>query len=344
MTMKKSLLICLFLLSGFIALGQEENDDESPAYQTLYDDPYDIRNFYLQFQPIYVDISSINMTGGFGIEWAYYHKSLYDLQIAFRTSYGKRFDITRDAAIRNATNKNDFPIHINLDFGGTFHVRDIMKESSSKALLYSKSLKGTEWASTIASHTTINGKVRRVIGTRLGGIFYSSTVNVNTVLSIQGKELFYTEKIPVLDEKLYSNLQSFIIYAGGSFTWIKNYAVEFNERWEPTGNDLIITPYLDLLLAASVKLQDVFLPREIISTDSIDLLNVGFRGGLNVRFNRKLSWGYGVETGIRPGIKNMGFYLMVRMSFPIYAIKVPKQAKSNSLRLLSKRNFFRRKK
>jgi len=302
--------------------GQEENQDEVPPYQTMYDDPYDIRNLYLQFQPFYGDVGALNITGGFGIEGAYYHKSLFDVQLAFRTSYGKRFDLNRDAASRNATNSDNFPMSFHLEFGGTYHIQDLMKESSSEVLLYSKKLSGTEWASTVPRSAVVNGKVRTIIGARLGGMSYSNTANVNAILSVQNKELFYSEGTPVLDEALYSHLQTFVIYAGASYSWIRNYAVEFSEQWDPSGDDLILTPYFDIMYAPSIKLQSVRLPTETVSTDEIDKLNVGFRGGLNAKFNRKLSWAYGVEAGIRPGIKKRGFFVMFKMSLPVWGKKL----------------------
>jgi len=322
MAYKSILFIFLFLVSGIITYAQDENQEEVPSYQTMYDDPYDIRNLYLQFHPFYGDVGALNITGGFGIEGTYYHKSLFDAQLSFRTTYGKRFDLNRDAASRNATNNDDFPLAYNLEFGGTYHIRDLMTESSSKVLLYSKKLSGTEWASTIPRYTEVNGKVRTIIGTRLGGILNSSTANVNAILEVQNKELFYTDGTPVLNETLYSNLQTFTIYAGASYSWIRNYAVEFSDQWDPSGDDQILTPYFDIMFAVSNNLADVTLPTETISTDDIDKMNLGFRGGLNVKFNRKLSWGYGLEAGFRPGIKQRGFFIMFKMSFPVWGKKL----------------------
>jgi hypothetical protein len=322
MATRYTFLFCLFLFSGFIALAQEEKDEEAPAYQMMYDDPYDIRDLYLMFQPLYGDIGTLNITGGFGIEAAYYHKSKFDLQMAFRTSYGKRFDINRDAAKNNATNTDDFPLYFNVELGGTYHFQDVMKESSSKVLLYTKQLNGVEWASTVARQVEVNGNVRTIIGGRLGGMFNSTTVNLNAVLSVQEKDLLDSEGLPIINEDLYSNLQTFVIYVGGSYSWIRNYAVEFSERWDPAGDDQIITPYLDIMYAPSINLNDVTLAGEAVSTSDIEELNIGFRGGVNVKFNRKLSWGYGVEAGIKPGIKKRGFFLVFKMSFPLYAKKL----------------------
>ena len=318
MATRYTFLACLFLFSGFIAFAQEEEDDV-PAYQKMYDDPYDIRNLYLQFQPLYGDIGALNVTGGFGVEGAYYHNSKFDLQLAFRTSYGKRFDINRHAASNNATNTDKFPFYFNVEFGGTYHFQDIMKESSSKVLLYNKQLKGTNWSSTIPRSAEVNGNLRNVIGGRLGGMFNSTTANINAILSVQEKDLYDSEGLPILNEDIYSNLQSFVIYVGGSYSWIRNYAVEFSEVWDPSGDDQILTTYFDIMYAPSINLNDVTVAGETISTADIEQLSLGFRGGVNVKFNRKLSWGYGVEAGIKPGIKKRGFFLVFKMSFPIYA-------------------------
>ena len=322
MATRYTFLVSLFLLSGIIAFAQNDEEEEAPAYQMMYDDPYDIRDLYLMFQPLYGDIGALNITGGFGVEGAYYHNSKFDLQLAFRTSYGRRFDINRDAAKNNATNTDEFPFYYNIEVGGTYHIQDVMKESSSKVLLYTKHLKGVEWASMVARQIEVNGKVRTIIGGRLGGMYNSTTANINAILSVQERDLLDAEGLPILNEDLYSNLQTFVIYVGGSYSWIRNYAVEFNERWDPSGDDQIITPYLDIMYAPSINLNDITLGGETISTADIEKLSLGFRAGVNVKFNRKLSWGYGVETGIKPGIKKRGFFLVFKMSFPIYAKKL----------------------
>jgi len=142
------------------------------------------------------------------------------------------------------------------------------------------------------------------------------------VLEAQGKELFYSDGTPVLNENLYSNMNAFIIFAGASYSWIRNYAVEFSERWDPSGDDQILTPFFDLMFAPVINLADVQLPAESVPTASIDKMAFGFRGGVAGKFNRKLSWGYTAEMGLRPGLKKQGFYLMFKMSFPLWAKKL----------------------
>lgn len=321
---KLTVMSFLLLLTGMLPIMAQDEPVEIavPPYQTMYDDPYDIRNLYLNFQPLYGDISALNLTGGFGIEGTYYHKSLFDAQLAFRTSYGKRFDLNRYAATKNDPYGNNYPLHFNLEFGGTYHIQDIMKESTSKVLLYSKQLKGTEWASTVARSAEISGRLRTVIGGRLGGMFYSSTLNVSSALEAQNKELTYEDGTPVLEKDMYSNVNTFVVYIGGSYSMIRNYAVEFSERWDPSGDDMLFTPYFDLMFAPSIKINDLTLASGPVSAAPVDKLSLGFRGGMNIKFNRQLSWGATVETGFRPGIKKRGFFVLFKMSFPIYAKKI----------------------
>ncbi|MEN8247453.1 MAG: hypothetical protein ABFS32_00850 [Bacteroidota bacterium] len=319
MDLKKTFLTLLFLATYLVVFAQQEEEEELPSYQTMYDSPFDIRNIYLHFQPLSGDIGALNVTGGFGLKAEYYHKTFFNASVSYKTSYGKRFDINRDAAVRNAINSDDeFPMHYNIEFGGTYHIQDLMRSTStSKVLLYSKQLKGASWAATIPRHAEVSSNVRNIIGARLGGMLYRTVVNVDAALNSQEIELFYDDGTPIIDESIYSNLNAFVIYIGGSYSWIHNFAIEFSERWDPTGDDMIVTPYFDFLFAPSVKLMDVTLSNGVVSTEPIEKLKVGARTGVDVKFNRKLSWGYGLETGFRPGLKTKGFYLAFKMSFPL---------------------------
>jgi hypothetical protein len=93
---------------------------------------------------------------------------------------------------------------------------------------------------------------------------------------------------------------------------------------------MLFTPFFDLMFAPSIRINDVVLPTETVSADEIDKLAMGFRAGLNIKFNRKLSWGTTVETGIRPGVKTRGFFVMFKMSFPIYARKLESKEADSS--------------
>ena len=102
-------------------------------------------------------------------------------------------------------------------------------------------------------------------------------------------------------------------------TWIKNVAVDFDNKYQEGVDDLIFTAFLDLLVAQSVSVDDVVYNGLMYSVDDVDTGIIGFRAGLDGKFNRTLSWGYGGEIGMRPGLKGRGFYALIKISFPIYS-------------------------
>ncbi|MCB0495346.1 MAG: hypothetical protein KDC79_04380 [Cyclobacteriaceae bacterium] len=300
------------------------SQDKSNAlkYTVTYDDPYDIKKLFIHFQPIIGDIAALNVVGGFGLEANYYHSNLFDIEFSGRTSYGERFDISRDAAIRNSFNDNDPTPYYYAELGGTYHILDYTAASKSKILLYSKRLKGDEWAATVAKNALIDNTVRQIVGARVGGMFYSSVTDLNKTLTKQELTLYYDNGLEVESTDLYTNVLSYSVYLGGSMSWFKNFAVDFESRWEPNGDDLLLTTYLDLLYSPGITIDDLVIGGETVSLDEVKRSAFGFRAGLKGKFNRTLGWGYNVETGLRPGIAQNGFFLTFKLSFPIYGTKL----------------------
>ena len=58
------------------------------------------------------------------------------------------------------------------------------------------------------------------------------------------------------------------------------------------------------------------------SVQSLKTNPVGFRLGMDGKFNRALSWGYGAEVGVKPGLKSGGVFALLKISMPIYATEV----------------------
>lgn len=315
--------VCLSLsIHSNQLFAQQTANANALKYKIIYDDPNDLRRLFVHFQPIYADLAAINVTGGFGVEADYLHKNLFDITFAARTTYGKRFDISRDAASRNGINDKSPVVHFMIDLIGTYHIKDFNKNSKSKVLLYSKRIKGRDWSSTVAKHAVIDSQVRQIIGGRLGVAYYTTTTDLNRALSDQNKELLHSDGSPVLDDGLYTNVKAFMIGLGGSMSWYRNYSVEFESRWDPAGDDLLITSYFDFLLAPSVIVDNLSIAGETINSNPIETTSVGFRAGVSGKFNRNLSWGYGAELGRRPGLKKRGFFFTVKMSFPLYGTKL----------------------
>lgn len=322
MRLKSTFIIGLVLVLTINVYGQATKKSNALKYTVTYDDPYDIKKLFIHFQPIIGDISALNVVGGLGLEANYYHKDMLDFEFSGRTSYGASADIARDAANRNASNDNTIATYFYADMGGTYHILDQTKESESKILLYSKRLKGTEWAATVPKNALIKNTVREIVGGRAGAFSYATATNVNTILAKQELQLFYNDGSPILDEDLYTNVFAYGFYVGGSMSWFKNFAVTFESRWEPNGDDLLMTTYLDVLYSPGITIDDILLSGETVSLEDVKQAPLGFRAGLKGKFNRNLGWGYGVESGLRPGVQKSGFFFAFKISFPIYGTKL----------------------
>ena len=312
----------LLLAALFWAPYVHSQDDEflgEPDYNIITDDPYDLYKLYLHFQPFYADLGATNVTGGFGVQAEYLHHEQFDAYFSFRSSYGKRFDIARLAAINDAANTlNPLP-YLAVEIGGTYHITDESKQSKSKITLFDPSLKGNDWAATVPGHLDLESSVRSIIGVRIGGSFMMTTTDLTRALEAQNRTATFSDGSPIVDQNLYTTLESFTLNVGASMGWFRNLTVEMDEPYADSGSDLLLTAYLDVLYAPSLTVADPVINGEAIDISGLKVNNLGFRVGVNGKFNRKLSWGYNVETGLRPSLQKRGFFIMAKMSFPIFA-------------------------
>ena len=110
--------------------------------------------------------------------------------------------------------------------------------------------------------------------------------------------------------------------------------MKFDKTYDPVSNDLFFTAYLDLCFYPAITVEDLFYKpvpggsEVTLSTDAIKTNPVGFRMGIEGKFNRDLSWGYGIEAGIRPGIGKQGTYLQGHVSFPIIGSKLASEVEA----------------
>ncbi|QCK14720.1 hypothetical protein [Mangrovivirga cuniculi] len=169
----------------------------------------------------------------------------------------------------------------------------------------------------------IPSKVRKIYGARLGGIYYDSSVDLDRAMKNQGTTMSSPSGEPFPDDaKVYSNMSSYAIYLGGSMSWYKNIAVDPDRSFGVLINDLMFTTYFDLIYAPGLQVEDVFYNGEIYSADNIELTKFGFRAGIQGKFNRTWGWSYNIETGLRPTVKTQGFYILGKISFPVFATKL----------------------
>ena len=312
------------LFFGFAAFGQDDRKDKTAVtYEELYDEPYSINKLFVGFQPLYGEIFATNINAGFGFEAQYFLQDKMNFKAQFRKTYSKTFyDFSRDLAQKISDVDNRTEVYNYYEFGGTYHVKDFESSSKTKMFLYKNSYKGNKWAARVPLNAEIPCKVRKIYGVRLGGIIWDSSTDINRALDAQDlthADLQDAEGDGLPDNiDVFSNIASKGLYVGGSMTWIRNVAVSF-DKFETGVDDLILTTYFDVLVSPWISLDDVVYQGEVYSIEAIKTNKIGFRAGIEGRFNRVLSWSYGGEIGYRPSIDGRGFFALLKISFPVYS-------------------------
>ncbi len=345
---QKTFLVAICLIN-VVAFAQRRGGDDAPVtFEELYDAPYEINKLFVQFQPIYGEMFVTNINAGFGLEASYYLKDKLDFRVSARKTYAKQFDVARDLAEKNSiftVDRNgisNVPEVFNyFELGATYHIKDFEKDSETSMYLYKKSYKGDKWASRVPKQADIPSKVRKIIGARLGGLLFNSSTDLKRAIDKQ--DMSFAELVTadgsdnlvnfigtseIADVSLFGNVNVAGLYVGGSMAWIRNVAVDFDNKYQPGVDDLILTAFLDIIYAPSVTIDDIEYTKDdgtgnlITQTflaDAISTNKIGFRLGLDGKFNRTLSWGYGAEIGSKPSLKGRGMYALIKISFPIYS-------------------------
>jgi hypothetical protein len=336
------LMVCITLESELM-FAQDRKDKTAVTYEELYDEPYSVNRLFVGFQPFYGELFATNVNAGFGAEASYYLKEKVDFKAHFRKTYSSSFyDFSRDLARRNSNVDNKPEIFNYYEVGGTYHFKDFESASKTKMVLYKNAYKGDKWASRVPLHAEVPCKLRKIYGGRLGAIIWNSTTDLTRALDKQeltNADLVNSESIglpvtyidPVTnkarDFKVFSNIYSTGLYVGGSMTWIRNVAVSF-DKYEEGIDYGIMTVFFDVLYAPGLKVKDVLYNNDVYSVDVLKKSPVGFRLGIDGKFNRQLSWGYGGEFGYRPSIQGQGVFAMFKISFPIYGTNLDYKVES----------------
>lgn len=324
-----------------IAQTTGQDDKNAVTFEELYDEPYAVNKLFIGFQPLYAEVFATNTNAGFGGIAQYYHKDKFNIQAQMRMTYGSAFfDFNHQLAKNNSNVQNVPDMFRYFEIGGTYHIKDSEAAGKTKMTLYKSSYKGNKWASRVPLQTEVPAKVRKIYGARLGAIVWNSTTNLNGALKKQdltnanlvnenGEGLPETITINNQQQQfnVFSNLQSAAIYLGGSITRIRNVAVSF-DNYEGGLDDGILAFYFDILYAPLLDLEAIKYNDVQYSVSALKMNPLGFRIGMDGKFNRSLSWGYGGEIGYRPSIKGRSFYTMFRISLPMFGTNLENKVES----------------
>lgn len=339
-------IIFFLLLSGIVPLHlsplqAQSQQTEAVTYEEIYDNPESINKLFIGFQPIVGELWATNPNVGFGFDASYYLDNVAHFRVNIRKAYADRFDFARYGALSNSDMENNPEVFNHYEFGGTYHIKDFTGESETKMVLKKSSYAGSNWAARVPLQIVVPSRLRKIYGARAGGVFFDSSVDLNRILERQGLtfddirstegdplETSYTNNQGLEKEvKAFSNLQVFGFYLGGSMSWIRNVAVEIDNH-QPGVDDQILTAYFDILLMPWVNLENLFYQGQEFLIDPIETTPIGFRLGLDGKFNRTLSWGYGGEFGYKPGLKKGGFSALLKISIPVFSTNLDNQVEA----------------
>ncbi len=327
--MKKILFIGVAGL--FFATATQAQSDlikEAITYEELYDDPYAINKLFIHLQPLYAELFATNVNAGFGIGAQYYHKNKANFFANYRHTYSRSTDFVRSIAHKNSAVANEPTAFNYMELGGTYHIKDAETDTETKIVLYSKRYeKGNRWAAHVPEHTIIPSKVRKVIGARLGGFAYNTSIDLKRLAASQ-QVVIQTSEGNVFPSDLYShsNQQVRGIFLGGSMSWFKNMAIKPDKGYGVLSDDMMLTTFLDIMYAPSMRIEDVMYRDPLdpslmrtFSTQDIKTQPLGFRLGIEGKHNRELGWAYGAEVGSRPSASGAGFLVLIKISLPVYS-------------------------
>lgn len=330
----------LLALPGWVNAQGDRPDKTAVTFEEIYDEPYNINKLFIHLQPLYGEVFATNVNAGFGLQAEYSIKNKVDLRANFRSTYGSKFfDLNREQGKQTGEVDNTLKPFTYFEFGGTYHIKDFEKSSKTKMVLYKKSYTGNKWAARVPLTAEVPAKVRQVIGARLGVTVWQSTIDVNNIMKEQDLTTadFENEEGGTLadagiangddDITIFSNVSTAGLYVGGSFSWIRNAAFSF-DKYEDGLDDHILTTYVDILIAPRVSVEDIVYLNSPYDISPLSTKKIGFRAGIEGKFNRTLSWAYGGEIGYRPGIDGRMFYAMVKISFPVFGTNLDYKTES----------------
>lgn len=335
------MLITAILTFHVNLFAQDRIDKTAVTYEEIYDEPYAVNKLFIALQPLYGELFVTNVNAGFGVEAHYFFQDKADFRAHFRKTYSRKFfDFTRDLALDNSHVDNRTEVYNYFEFGGTYHIKDFEESSKTKMVLYKNSYKGNRWASRVPLNAEVPCKVRKIYGARLGAIFWDSSTDLSRALTKQGLTnadlkdnegnglpLTYDDGNQDQPLNVFTNLASKSLYLGGSISWIRNVAINF-DKFEEGIDDLMLTAFVDILYAPALTVDDIVYTdndatsavagTRTYSVSPVKTQSFGVRAGIDGRFNRTLSWAYGGEIGYRPSIEGRTFYALLKISFPVF--------------------------
>ena len=324
----RKIFLVLLPLFGTYASAQENIMPDTTGLSILYDRPHDIRNLYIGLQPLCSEIFAASVNAGFGADVQYYSRKAVDFNLHFRRAYSARFfDLVREEAQKNQNTSNEIRSYFFAEAAVNIHLADYNKNAMAEIFLHGENFGPQTWAVHAPKSIFVPAELRTIVGARFGGMVWQSGLNVTSVLKKQGlnnlliglPDQFTDPQGRTLPFTAFSTMFGQAIYAGVSITEIKNIAVGFDQI-DASADDSMVRLYADVIMATYLATDALNYNDTKHTLDAqLKMDRVGFRFGMDARFNRNRSWALGMEFGNRPGPHFRTFYANMKISFPVFA-------------------------
>jgi len=297
---------------------------DSLGMSVLFDRPDELRDLYIQVQPLIAELARTGNQAGYGLGLHYFSNRWLEADLQFRKSWSRKMDQAREDGYRNANTGNGLPANFYLEAGLLFHLRQ--KSSADTLIAALKPKAGLDHKVTGNVSTRIPAGVKSVYSLRLGAAYRRNSFDVSQALERQG-ELNAAILLPeqYVDElgltrpfRAFTGMTTVIALAGINYSIIRNMAAGFDD-YEVVSRDAVVSCYADFLFAPELTMDDLLFDGNLFPLNVVERQTVGMRAGVDIRHDRDIGFAFGAEAGIRPGPSKGGAYMLLKVSIPVFA-------------------------
>jgi len=339
-TITTSIFALILLISSI-----KNSSSQTINYKVLEDNPYH-NNMEVTVMPFYVDYApNNNLSLGYGINTSVVYKKKATFNFFIERPYAPVFDWGYHfgtIGIFPSPTVNVLHKFVDLELGGTYHLRDHTKVKNRKVVLSSV----TNGRTTTTESIKVPATVRKILGVR-GGLYNYHTVitarqngnisgdlagggDIKGVISTDGSRfggaarLYSTPEDPFFNTESATNMKVLGIYAGISSTsyhYIKIDADGYGEK----GGYRFLNFYADAMIAP-VRIDD------FVGADGkrYDVSGKGAQGFKTRPFGARVGYEYTIvpkhigyyaktEIGFKPGLANSKFYVSLGFGITVPA-------------------------
>lgn len=309
-----------YLLSILLIAIIFEANAQKITYSIEEDDPYDIKNFSLAIDPLFMDVNAQNMfTAGWGLRADYLMSNKIQGNFDFRTGYA-----TGGYSPDNENNRNYFYTEGALGL--------VLKDSERKRnvrIILSQSTSGNT-TTTISIAGGVPATIRRMILLR-GGVYYMNNAikfsQLNDSITVfESGGTKYTSRDTVISNTLvnsteagntngFGGFNSVALFVGVDFKKIIQLFVDV-DGWGGRANRQYVDFFVDGIFSPVVTLKKFNSNGTEYKVTNKDKRLFGWRMGWSYRQPYDQSFSFRFELGqrpdfIHPGSKLSGYYCML---------------------------------